>query len=400
MPDCNHSIRHGPLCALCGETIQTNDTLFCLLHNTDTIRTTSFEANKIARKRKKELDTEKKLILIIDLDHTLIHATLNQEVENLNINIVNLEESVKDVSKSTSYGVDHKRKMTGDEKPVKHVKIEEEDVLYVFRGNRIKYFIRVRPFCKELLDFCYDKYEMHVYTMGNRMYADNVVKIIDPDGKYFESRIISRDENMDQRVKTMDRLSSDHRNIVILDDRGDVWKFCSNLVMIKPFFYFRCGDINAPDKAKPDTSETSNGIYSEANEDQELKYAVVILKNIYNIYFNGLKNIRRVMRRLRFNIFVNKRFMIDINVKYERKSVKNIIKNCNGKLKRRRIDYIIASEVTESALEMQRETRADIVDIKWILACYLYFQPFDFNKYMLKTLVDDDLVKEFEDLLD
>lgn len=38
-------------------------------------------------------------------------------------------------------------------------------------------------------------YEMHVYTMGTRQYAENVCRIIDPDGRYFANRILSRDES-------------------------------------------------------------------------------------------------------------------------------------------------------------------------------------------------------------
>ena len=36
---------------------------------------------------------------------------------------------------------------------------------------------------------------MHVYTMGTRAYAEEVCKAIDPDGKFFGGRILSRDES-------------------------------------------------------------------------------------------------------------------------------------------------------------------------------------------------------------
>ena len=38
-------------------------------------------------------------------------------------------------------------------------------------------------------------YEMHVYTMGTRSYADAIVKAVDPDGRFFGGRILSRDES-------------------------------------------------------------------------------------------------------------------------------------------------------------------------------------------------------------
>ncbi len=41
---------------------------------------------------------------------------------------------------------------------------------------------------------------MHVYTMGTRAYAEEVCKAIDPDGKFFCGRILSRDESGSERV--------------------------------------------------------------------------------------------------------------------------------------------------------------------------------------------------------
>jgi RNA polymerase II subunit A-like phosphatase len=39
------------------------------------------------------------------------------------------------------------------------------------------------------------KYEMHVYTMGTRAYAEQVCAAIDPEGKTFGGRLLSRDES-------------------------------------------------------------------------------------------------------------------------------------------------------------------------------------------------------------
>ena len=41
----------------------------------------------------------------------------------------------------------------------------------------------------------HEKYEMHIYTMGTRLYAHKVASILDPDNKYFKDRILSRDES-------------------------------------------------------------------------------------------------------------------------------------------------------------------------------------------------------------
>lgn len=92
------------------------------------------------------------------------------------------------------------------------------------------------------------KYEMHIYTMGTRSYAEAVVKEIDPNGILFQDRILSRDENGSMTKKRLERLfPSDSSKVVVLDDRADVWDYTPNLIQIKPYEYFiGIGDINSP----------------------------------------------------------------------------------------------------------------------------------------------------------
>jgi len=52
-----------------------------------------------------------------------------------------------------------------------------------------------RPGWKEFLQEISTKYEMHIYTMGTRAYAEEVCSAIDPDGCLFGGRILSRDES-------------------------------------------------------------------------------------------------------------------------------------------------------------------------------------------------------------
>jgi RNA polymerase II subunit A C-terminal domain phosphatase len=57
------------------------------------------------------------------------------------------------------------------------------------------YFIKVRPGLTEFLEEVSKTYELHVYTMGTRAYANSVAKIVDPQKKYFGDRVLSRDES-------------------------------------------------------------------------------------------------------------------------------------------------------------------------------------------------------------
>ena len=57
------------------------------------------------------------------------------------------------------------------------------------------YFIKVRPGLAEFLEDVSGMYELHVYTMGTRAYANAVARIVDPHRKYFGDRVLSRDES-------------------------------------------------------------------------------------------------------------------------------------------------------------------------------------------------------------
>ena len=78
-------------------------------------------------------------------------------------------------------------------------------------------------------------YELHIYTMGSRDYAQAVVKLIDPKGELFSDRIKTRDENEFFNLKSLERIFPFNQNIaVIIDDRADVWGACENLLQVQP----------------------------------------------------------------------------------------------------------------------------------------------------------------------
>ena len=45
------------------------------------------------------------------------------------------------------------------------------------------------------MDKVSELYEMHVYTMGTRSYANAICKSLDPSGKWFGERVLTRNES-------------------------------------------------------------------------------------------------------------------------------------------------------------------------------------------------------------
>lgn len=105
-----------------------------------------------------------------------------------------------------------------------------------------------RPGVGKFLKDMSEKYEMHVYTMGTRTYADAICKVVDPKGEFFGDRILSRDESGSElsgrsvfmlstgfNAKDLKRLfPTDQSMVVVIDDRSDVWSDVPNLVKVVP----------------------------------------------------------------------------------------------------------------------------------------------------------------------
>jgi RNA polymerase II subunit A-like phosphatase len=130
----------------------------------------------------------------------------------------------------------------------------------VYPNKGIEVNTNDRPGLQHFLDTMSEFYEMHVYTMGTRTYANAICKVIDPDGKIFGDRILSRDESgskfswfwhslheliVDFTSKNLKRLfPTDQSMVVVIDDRQDVWGDCPNLLKVVPckLFYSRRQD--------------------------------------------------------------------------------------------------------------------------------------------------------------
>lgn len=71
--------------------------------------------------------------------------------------------------------------------------------------------------------------------MGTRLYAEAIAKVIDVNKSLFSNRILSRDESGSFEFKSLERLfPHDHSMVVVVDDRGDVWKRSDNLIQVIP----------------------------------------------------------------------------------------------------------------------------------------------------------------------
>lgn len=240
---CSHSIQYGGLCALCGKSLDEEADYsgykyedrapISMSHGTSNLKISKNEAEKVEELMTKNLIKEKKLILVVDLDQTVIHATVDPTIG----------EWMKDTNNPNYPSL----------KDVRTFSLEEDPILPPnYSGPRPPthtrwYYVKLRPGLENFFKEIAKIYELHIYTMGTRAYAKSIAKIIDPEGEFFADRILSRDESGSLTQKSLERLfPTDTSMVVIIDDRGDVWNWSDHLIKVVPFdFFVGIGDINS-----------------------------------------------------------------------------------------------------------------------------------------------------------
>ena len=219
-----------------------------MVHDNVSLTVSQNEATKVEDEAKRRLLASKKLSLVVDLDQTIIHATVDPTV--------------------AEWQKDEKNPNHAAVKDVRKFQLVDDGP-----GARgCWYYIKLRPGLQDFLENVSKMFELHIYTMGTRAYAQNIATIIDPGRKIFGDRILSRDESGSLVAKNLQRLFPvDTKMVVIIDDRGDVWNWNQNFIKVTPYdFFVGIGDINSsflPKKPGIKTSpRTETAAISNSNQ--------------------------------------------------------------------------------------------------------------------------------------
>ncbi|XP_037549341.1 RNA polymerase II subunit A C-terminal domain phosphatase [Nematolebias whitei] len=243
--ECSHPIVMKGLCAECGQDltqlqgtngnqqVPISTATVSMVHSVPELMVSSEQAKQLAREDQQRLHRNRKLVLMVDLDQTLIHTT-EQHCQRM-----------------SNKGIFHFQLGRGE--PMLHT--------------------RLRPHCKEFLEKIAKLYELHVFTFGSRLYAHTIAGFLDPEKKLFSHRILSRDECIDPFSKTgnlRNLFPCGDSMVCIIDDREDVWKFAPNLITVKKYNYFQgTGDINAPPGSQEAQTARKGGPLSRPAESTE-----------------------------------------------------------------------------------------------------------------------------------
>ncbi|KPV72112.1 uncharacterized protein RHOBADRAFT_55955 [Rhodotorula graminis WP1] len=267
---CTHDVQLQGLCALCGKDLTTVDytgfsdtsrATISMVHDVGGLTVSLDEAHRLESATTNRLLGAKKLSLIVDLDQTIVHATVEptvwewmQDPKNPNYSALEgvkrfklSDESPASTSSRRKRDREGRRAAAAARTSEGGDEADDESSEDDDDADGCWYYIKMRPGLPDFLKRVSEIYEMHVYTMGTRAYAKEVCKVIDPDGGLFGGRILSRDESGSLTRKSLQRLfPCDTNMVVIIDDRADVWDGSPHLVKVIPYeFFVGIGDINA-----------------------------------------------------------------------------------------------------------------------------------------------------------
>lgn len=169
----------------------------------------------------KKMFSARKLCLVLDLDHTLLNSAKFTEVDPLHEEILRKKEEQE------------------MDKPFRHL----------FRFPHMGMWTKLRPGIWNFLEQASKLFELHVYTMGNKLYATEMAKVLDPKGVLFAGRVMSRgddNESVDgepraSKSKDLDGVLGMESAVVIIDDSVRVWPHNKlNLIVVERYIYFPC----------------------------------------------------------------------------------------------------------------------------------------------------------------
>ncbi|KAL5598313.1 uncharacterized protein BROUX77_006147 [Berkeleyomyces rouxiae] len=232
---CGHEVQFGGLCAICGrdltemdfsqERADTERATISMIHDQNSLKVSVDLAQQEEKRMQERLLQQRKLVLVVDLDQTIIHACIDPTVGEWYNDPSNPNHaSLRDIGCFQLDDTASSKNLSG-----------------------CWYYIKKRPGLDGFLERMSKLFEMHVYTMGTRPYAVSVAGVVDPGKKLFSNRVISRDEAGSVQ-KELQRLFPHNTDmVVIIDDRSDVWpNDRENLIRVVPFDFFKgIGDINS-----------------------------------------------------------------------------------------------------------------------------------------------------------
>ena len=220
------------------------------------LRIRPFYMGSVRRAANEKLLQQKKLVLVLDVDHTLVHTV-------------------------------------GPLPPTPTASVQvDQDQLQVLRLGDGDHLTKCRPMVTQFLSAAATRFDMYLYTSGSSSYAKEITGVLDPRTKYFKDKIISRSD-FDGK-KSLDLILAGSHLVIVLDDSPSSWSAerVGNVVQVKKYVFSRFTTGTNNNKKKV-------GHHRE-KQDNTLMRMDQLLKRIHNEFFYGCgSDVRGLLRSRR-----------------------------------------------------------------------------------------------------
>ncbi|KAL8502525.1 hypothetical protein ACS0TY_021605 [Phlomoides rotata] len=273
---CPHPADIAGMCVKCGQKRDdVSGVAFGYIHKNFRIN-----PDEIARIRNIDLQKllrHKKLYLVLDLDHTLLNSARLSDITVEEGYLNGRSDALPDTLKTS-----------------------------LFRLNWMQMMTKLRPFVHTFLKEASNLFEMYIYTMGERPYALEMAKLLDPGDIYFNSKIIAQGDSTQRHQKGLDVVLGQESAVLILDDTEVVWaKHKENLILMERYHFFASSCKNFGFNCKS-LSELKT---DESETDGALLTVLKILQRVHSLFFDEERkdkledrDVRQVLKTVRKEI--------------------------------------------------------------------------------------------------
>ncbi|CAH2069577.1 unnamed protein product [Thlaspi arvense] len=272
---CEHPGSFGNICIVCGQMVE-ETTGVSLRYINKGIRLHEDEISRLRDSDMKFLQRQRKLCLVLDLDHTLLNSTVLKDLKPEEEYLKSYTNSLQDVSGGNLFMLEFMHMMT-----------------------------KLRPFVHSFLKEASEMFVMYIYTMGDRPYAQQMAKLLDPKGEYFGDRIISRDDGTVRHQKSLDVVLGEERSVLILDDTENAWpSHKDNLIVIERYHFF-ASSCRQFDHRFQSLSQLKS---DESEPDGALATVLKVLKQTHTLFFEdggedtSSRDVRSLLKQVRKDI--------------------------------------------------------------------------------------------------
>ena len=306
---------------------------------------------------------ERKLILVLDLDHTLLNSASFQETSEEDFKLL-------------------------DARWAKQAELPEEERL-LCKLAPIHIWTKLRPGVHRFLRDASRLYEMYIYTMGDRPYADEMAKLLDRDGSLFHGRVISKRDSTERRTKDLDIVLGADSAVLIMDDSITVWpKHARNVLVMERYHYH-------PSSLKSFGATGKALLHLAGDEDPAagpLARAYSVLEAVHAKFFAGPAggDVRDIFGDLKLDVLdgvcILFTHVIPKNVKPSTHKLWRLAHELGARCvldTGDRVTHVVAGSKGTDKARWGRDQGRHVVGVKWLYACGYLWQRAAEERYAI-----------------